>query len=329
MIISRTPLRVSFCGGGSDLPSFYSKHGGCVISSGLARYMYIAIHPSFSRDKIILKYSKSEIVGNVDDIEHKIFRQCLKDLDLKGVEITSFADAPSGTGLGSSSSFTVSLLHALYAYKGKYVSKERLAREACKTEIDKIGEPIGKQDQYAAAFGGLNYYTFNKNGSVTVEPIIMKPESYKKLENNLMMFYTGDVRSASAILKEQGETVTSGEKEKAQLEICRLTNQLKEEFENNNIDALGDILHKNWLLKKKLSDKISNPSIDRWYSVAMNAGATGGKLLGAGGGGFLLFYVPQEKQPAVREALAELRESDYRMDMQGTTIIYVDNGETK
>lgn len=329
MIIARTPLRVSFCGGGSDLPSFYQKHGGCVISSGLARYMYIAIHPSFNKDRIVLKYSKSETVKNVDDIDHKIFKQCLKDLGVTGVEITSFADAPSGTGLGSSSSFTVSLLNALYAYKGIYASKERLAEEACETEIDKIGEPIGKQDQYAAAFGGLNYYTFNKNGSVTIEPIIMKPESYKNLESNLMMFYTGDVRSASAILKEQGESVTSGEKEQAQIEMCKLTKQLKKEFENNNIDALGDLLHRNWLLKKRLSDKISNPNIDKWYEAAIKAGATGGKLLGAGGGGFLLFYVPKGKQPSVRESLAELREINYRMDMQGTTIIYVNMEDSK
>jgi len=323
MIISRTPFRVSFCGGGSDLPSFYTKHGGCVISSALAKYMYIAIHPSFKKDEIALKYSKTERVVNVVNIDHGIFRQALTDLDITGVEITSFADAPAGTGLGSSSSFTVGLLHALYAYKGIYPGKERLASEACITEIEKLGEPIGKQDQYAAAFGGLNYYKFEKSGTVRVEPIIMLPESYKKLENNLMMFYTGDVRSASEILKEQSKAVTSGEKEQAQLEICRLTKKLKKEFEANNIDALGGILHKTWLLKKRLSNKISNPNIDKWYQAARKAGAVGGKLLGAGGGGFLLFYVPKEKQPAVRQALAELNEMKYRIDMQGSCIVHI------
>ena len=323
MIISRTPFRVSLSGGGSDLPSFYTKHGGCVISSGLARYMYIAIHPSFQKNEIALKYSKSERVTNVADIEHNIFRQTLTDLDVTGVEITSFADAPAGTGLGSSSSFTVGLLHALYAYKGIYPGKERLASEACITEIEKLGEPIGKQDQYAATFGGLNYYEFEKNGTVRIEPIIMKPESYKKLENSLMMFYTGDVRSASEILKEQIKTITSGEREQAQLEICCLTKKLKQELEANNIDALGEILHNTWLLKKQLASKISNPNIDKWYEAARKAGAIGGKLLGAGGGGFLLFYVPQEKQPAVRETLSNLKEMKYRIDTQGSCIVYI------
>lgn len=323
MIITRTPFRVSFCGGGSDIESFYSKHGGCVISTSINKYMYITIHPSFQRNETVLKYSKTEIVKKIDEIEHKIFKQCLIDFNIKGVEITSIADVPQGTGLGSSSSFTVGLLHSLFAFKEIFISKEKLANEACKIEIEKLKEPIGKQDQYAAAYGGLNYYKFNSNGSVFVEPIIMKKESYKKLEENLIMFYTGNVRSASNILKEQSKNITSGDKEKNLIKMCKLTEKLKIELENNNVDALGKILHKNWLLKKTLASGISNPNIDTWYEKALKNGATGGKLLGAGGGGFLLFYIPDGNKQKLIDALPELTHMDFGFDFQGSSVIYV------
>lgn len=322
MIIVRTPFRVSFCGGGSDIASFYEKHSGCVISTGINKYVYLAIHPAFNKTEIALKYSKTEIVNDVSKIDHKIFKQCLADFDLSGVEISSIADIPSGTGLGSSSSFTVGLIHLLNCYKGKYCTKEELASDACNVEINKLGEPIGKQDQYAASYGGLNFYKFNKDGSVFVEPIIMAKESYEKLEKNLMMFYTGDVRSASSILKEQSKNITSGEKEENQNKICRLAEKLRNELENNNVDALGEILHESWLLKKTLASNISNGNIDRWYDLALNNGAIGGKLLGAGGGGFLLLYVPETRQDDVRKALAELVEMKFGFDWQGTTTIY-------
>ncbi|SHJ79625.1 D-glycero-alpha-D-manno-heptose-7-phosphate kinase [Clostridium amylolyticum] len=324
MIITRAPFRVSFCGGGSDLPSFYQQFDGCVLSTSIKKYMYITIHPDFYKDSIVLKYSQTEIVKSIEEIKHKIFKQCLSDFNLSGVEISSMADVPAGTGLGSSSTFTVALLHLLYTYQGKFVSKETLAKEACMVEIDKLGEPIGKQDQYAAAYGGLNFYTFNRDGSVKVEPVIMKNQSYKDLEQNLLMFYTGDVRSASKILAEQSSNMKLKDKVKNQLKMCELTKTLKKELESNNIDAMGDILNEGWFLKRELASGISNPVIDDMYTTAREAGASGGKLLGAGGGGFLLFYVDEKNQSNVRKALSPLREMDFHFDNSGSSIIFVD-----
>jgi len=324
MIIVRTPTRVSFCGGGSDLPVFYKKHAGAVISAGLNRYIYLSIHPYFYPDRLICKYSQNEPVNNPSELKHPIFRVLLEQFGINGVEITSTADVPAGTGLGSSSSFTVGLLHALYAYTGKYVSAAFLAAEACQTEIEVLKEPIGKQDQYAAAFGGLNMYRFNRDGSVVVEPVLLSPEASGRLEQNLLMFYTGDQRSASRILSEQGKNVASdNEKERAQLEICKLTDELFRELNNDNIDALGDILNANWEYKRKLANGITNPLIDKAYCDAMSAGAAGGKLLGAGGGGFLLFYVPRHRQNAVKNALAELTYMDFGFSGSGSVVIYV------
>jgi len=323
MIITRTPFRVSLCGGGSDLPSFYEKHGGCVLSTSIKKYMYITVHPSFG-DKTVLKYSKTEEVSDIRNIEHSYFKQCLKDLNVSGVEITSIADIPQGTGLGSSSSFTVGLLNALYCYKRQYVSKEQLADEACKVEIDKLGNPIGKQDQYAAAYGGLNFYKFNKDGSVDVTPVLLEKDAYKKLEENLIMLYVGGIHSASEILKEQGKNVSSkSDKEKNLLEMCKMTEKLKYELEHNNIDYVGETLHKSWLLKKTLASGISNPEIDKYYDLAIKNGAAGGKLLGAGGCGFLLFYVPKENQETFREAMKDLKEVDFEFDHQGSVPIFV------
>ena len=323
MIITRVPFRVSFCGGGSDLPAFYEKEAGCVISTSIKKYMYLTIHKNFFSDQIVLKYSKTEKVDNVDKIEHKIFKQCLKDFKLTGVELSSVADVPSGTGLGSSSSFTVALLELLYAYKGEYRSKAELAKEACNIEINELKKPIGKQDQYAAAFGGLNFIEFLPNGEVNVEPIIMKEESYKKLENNLLMFYIGDEHTATEILSEQSKNMAQVDKFEAQRKMCAITRKLKKELQNNNVDALGKCLHENWLLKKSLASGISNPFIDEIYEKAINAGALGGKLLGAGGAGFMLFYVPSLKQDNVRNAL-KLREMEFEMDNSGASIIHFD-----
>ena len=324
MIITRAPFRVSFCGGGSDLPSFYEKYGGCVISTTIRKYMYLTIHNYFEKDEIVLKYSKIENVKEFSEIDHKIFKQCLKDFNLKGIEISSMADIPAGTGLGSSSTFTVALLHLLYTYTGQYVSKYKLAKEACAIEIEKLGEPIGKQDQFAAAFGGLKFYEFLPNGFVNIEPIIMTPKSYKKLEKNLLMFYLGGVHSASEILKEQSKNVKSKDIALIQKQMCDITRKLKNELQNNNIDAMGEMLHKNWMLKKSLASGITSPLIDNIYDKAIAAGATGGKLLGAGGAGFMLFYVPEDKQESVREALSNLREMDFEMDNSGASIVMTD-----
>lgn len=324
MIIVRTPTRVSFCGGGSDLPAFYEKHGGAVISSGLSRYVYLSIHPYFYPERLICKYSKSEEVSHPRELKHPIFRVLLEQFGVNGVEITSTADVPAGTGLGSSSTFTVSLLHALHAYTGKYVSASRLAAEACHTEIDLLGEPIGKQDQYAAAFGGLNVYRFRKDGKVDVEPVIMSKESMDRLEKNLLMFYTGDLRSASAILSEQKRNVVSdSEKERAQIKILGYTDELHKELIRDNIDAMGGLLHANWEQKRQLASGITNPLIDDAYEKAMTAGASGGKLLGAGGGGFLLFYVPEHKHAAVKNALSHLRYMEFGFAHSGSNVIYV------
>ncbi len=324
MIITRAPFRVSFCGGGSDLPSFYEKYGGCVLSTSIKKYIYLTIHNYFYKDKIVLKYSKTEIVDNINLIEHKYFKQCLNDFNIMGVEISSMADIPAGTGLGSSSSFTVALLHLLHTYNGQYISKYKLAKEACEIEIDKLHEPIGKQDQFAAAFGGLNYLEFKENGFVSVEPIVMKANSYKILENNILMFYIGGVHSASEILKEQNKNLKLQDKAKIQKQMCELTRTLKEELQNNNIQAMGSLLHENWLLKKSLASGISNSTIDETYEKAIKAGALGGKLLGAGGAGFMIFYVEPEKQQSVRNALYYLREMDFEMDNSGATIVHVD-----
>jgi D-glycero-alpha-D-manno-heptose-7-phosphate kinase len=324
MIIVKTPMRVSFCGGGSDLPAFYEKHGGAVLSAGLGRYVYLSVHPYFHRDRLVCKYSKNEIVSKASKLKHPIFRVLLERFGINGAEITSTADVPAGTGLGSSSSFTVGLLHALYAYTGKYVSRERLAEEACHTEIDLLGEPIGKQDQYAAAFGGLHVYRFGRDGSVTVEPVILSSEGAERMERNLLMFYTGDLRSASRILSEQSANIAAdGEKARAQLEIRKLTDVLHKELVHDNIDALGAVLHAGWEEKRKLASGITNPLIDAAYEAALSAGAAGGKLLGAGGGGFLLFYVPEHRHNAVKNALAHLTYMEFSFGKSGSSVIHV------
>jgi len=322
MIITRTPFRISFCGGGSDIPAFYEKHCGCVLSTSINKYMYISIHPTFQNNNTILKYSKTECVSAPDQIEHMYFRAILREHNVSGVEITSTADIPAGTGLGSSSSFAVGLLHTLYSYKSKFISKEKLADEACKFEIDVLKQPIGKQDQYAAAYGGLNFYSFNKDGSVFVDPVIMQESTLEKLQKNLMLFYISGVRSASEILKEQQQNINKGDKENNLIKICELTKKLRDNLQNNDIDALGEILHENWMLKRSLAEGITNLHIDNIYKKAIRYGAIGGKLLGAGGGGFMLLYVPKKSQDKVRKALA-VPQQTFFFDKQGSSIIYI------
>lgn len=324
MIITRAPFRVSFCGGGSDLPSFYEQYGGCVLSTSIRKYMYLLMHNYFFKDKIILKYSETELVNSYDEIKHKYFKQCLSDFGIKGVAISSMADIPSGTGLGSSSSFTVALLLLLHTYKGEYISKYKLAKEACEVEINKLGEPIGKQDQFAASFGGLKFYEFHSNGFVNIEPIIMSPQSYQTLENNILMFYLGGVHLASAILSEQSQNLRTINKARVQQKMCDLARILKDELQKNNVDAMGELLHENWMLKKSLAHGISNPFIDDIYEKAKKAGAAGGKLLGAGGAGFLIFYIKPERQDAVRNALSHFREMDFELDNSGASVIHID-----
>ncbi len=322
MIITKTPFRVSFCGGGSDIPEFYRKYGGCVLSTSINKYMYLSIHPYFNENQTALKYSQNEIVEDVGHIKHRIIKQVLTDMEVSGVEIVSTADIPSGTGLGSSSSFTVGLLHVLNCYKGKYISQMRLAEEACKVEIEKLGAPIGKQDQYAAACGGLNMITFHPNDTVTVKPVIMSKNTYQALEENLVMFYTGITHDANKILAEQRKNITQENKANNLLQMCNLVKQMKASLECNDISGFGHILNESWQLKKQLASGISGQAIDEMYKKAMDNGALGGKLLGAGGGGFLLFYCEKEKQMQLEKVLG-LKRLDFRFEFDGTSVVYI------
>jgi D-glycero-alpha-D-manno-heptose-7-phosphate kinase len=325
MIISKTPLRMSFVGGGSDLPVFYRKFGGAVVSTAIDKFVYVSVNKKFD-DRIRVSYSKTEEVPSVHKIKHPLVREALKMLNIPGgIEITSIADIPAkGSGLGSSSSFTVGVLHALHAFANRYASAEQLARESCEIEIDRCREPIGKQDQFAAAFGGFNFIEFYPDDSVSIEPIICRRETMDQLQANTLVFYTGITRSASALLKTQQQVVAS-EKAKQKV-LCRMVEfarDLKAELQKNNVEAFGEIIHENWLLKRSLTANVSNTAIDSWYERARKAGAVGGKLLGAGSGGFLMFYAPQERHAAITRALKDLRTIRFRFEPQGSKIIFV------
>ena len=324
MIITRTPFRVSFAGGGSDLPSFYRRHEGCVLSMTINKYMYVSIHPTFNRDETVVKYSQTEIVRDVRAVQHPIARQLLLDYGIDGVEIVSTADVPAGTGLSTSSAYTVGLIHALNAFRGKLCSQERIAREACELEIEKLGEPIGKQDQYGTAVGGLKFIRFKSDDSVEVEPLAVSRQKISELEGNLLLFYTCLTHSAGEILQEQNKNV-AGEDKKFQnlVKMTELAYELREAVVAGKLDDFGRILNENWLLKRELASQISNDKIGKYYDLAMANGALGGKLLGAGGGGFLLFYCPKEKQKRLRSALSDLWELPFAMESSGTKIIYV------
>ena len=323
MIISRTPLRMSFVGGGSDLPDFYRLHGGAVISTAIDKYIYVNVNKKFD-DGIRIAYSKTEEVTSVDQIEHRLVRAAMRHLHLEGgVEITTIADIPSrGTGLGSSSSFTVGLLHALNAFKGQYVSSERLGRDSCHIEIDICGEPIGKQDQYAAAFGGLNLIEFKPDDSVIVSPIICNRATVGELQANILVFYTGVTRSASALLRQLKDTAGGEKHQRALKRMVELAYVLREELHKNNLASFGEILHENWLLKKSIAAGSSTDHIDQWYEAARSAGAVGGKILGAGAGGFLLLYASQESHAAIKSALPMLRPVKMGFEALGSRIIF-------
>lgn len=324
MIISRTPLRMSFAGGGSDMPAFYRRHGGAVLSTAVDKYVYVNINRKFDGG-IRLAYSKTEEVESVDQIEHRLFRATFECLGMKGgVEITTIADIPSrGTGLGSSSAFTVGLLNAVSAYLGRHISAEDLGRLSCEIEIDRCGEPIGKQDQYAAAFGGLNLVEFKADDSVLVTPVIMPADARRTLEDRIIVFYTGITRSASHILKQQSEAVATDRAKRGTLvRMVELAYRMRDELQAGNLDAFGSILDDNWTLKKTLTGGVSTDEIDAWYGLGRKAGALGGKILGAGAGGFLMFYAPRERHPAIERALGTLRRSNFRFDPLGSRIIF-------
>lgn len=322
MIITKTPFRMSFCGGGSDMPDFYREHGGCVVSTSINRYMYISVHPYFDENKTSLKYSETELVEDPGEIRHRIFRQVLSDMKVSGVEITSTADVPSGTGLGSSSAFTVGLLHSLYCYKGKYVAKHRLAEEASDVEINRLGNPIGKQDQYAAACGGLNLIRFHRDDTVSVEPLIMRPETLRTLQDNIVVYFTGLTHDANRILAEQKTNISRKDKTENLLRMCSLARAMKQSLERDELSDFGKILNEGWMKKRELASGIADPRIDAMYECAMENGATGGKLLGAGGGGFLLFYCEKHRQKKMEEALG-LRRFPVSFEHDGTSVVYI------
>ncbi len=326
MIVSRTPLRMSFVGGGSDLPSYYKRHGGAVLSTSIDQYIYVNVNRKFD-EGIRVAYSKTEEVAHVSDVEHRLVRATMEMLAIPGgIEITTIADIPArGTGLGSSSSFTVGLIHALRAHLDLPVNPAELGRASCEVEIDRCGEPIGKQDQFAAAFGGLNLIVFNPDDSVEVQPVVLNENTRTELCSRVLCFYTGKVRSASAILKHQNDEVEADRnKQRSLARMVELAYVLKDELIAGNVDAFGPILHENWELKKSLSDKVSSSELDALYDAALQAGAKGGKLLGAGAGGFLMFDAPAEHHDAIAEALGGLRRVDFKLGDKGSEIIFSD-----
>ena len=326
MIITKTPFRISFVGGGSDLPAYYEKQRGAVLSTSIDKYMYISTHAFFERNKIRCKYSQTETVDNVKDLQHPILRTVLKDFNLNGIEVSSIADIPGGTGMGSSSSFTVGLLHNLSTYTGRSYGKQELGAGACRVEIDLLNEPIGKQDQYAAAFGGLNVIEFNPDGTVDVHPVNISEETRATLNSNLKLYYLGNQRSASAILAEQKKNTSQESKFQALSTMVGLVYELRDALEAGDLDNFGALLHKNWLLKQQLASGITNPRITEAYAAGREAGALGGKLLGAGGGGFMLFYAPLDAHANLDESMKGIDAEPFifNMEMEGSKIIHVE-----
>ncbi len=326
MIISRTPLRMSFVGGGSDVPAHYRRFGGAVLSTAIRKYVYVNINRKFDNG-IRVAYSKTEEVDRIDQIEHELFRTTFQMMGLEGgIEVTTIADIPSrGTGLGSSSAFTVGLINAVGAYQGRYISPGEMAARSCQIEIDICGAPIGKQDQYASAFGGLNLIEFHPDDSVSVTPIVMPHAALRDLSSRILTFYTGTERSASAVLQAQGDSIAADAgKQDALRRMVELAYQLRENLQGGDISGFGAILEENWRLKRALSPNISNGRIDDWYAKATAAGAVAGKVLGAGAGGFLMFYAPMERHEAIEQALAPLRRVDFGFEPAGSKVIFYD-----
>lgn len=322
MIMTKTPLRITFVGGGTDLPSFYRTYGpGAAVSSAINKYIYITVNKKFD-GKIRASYSITEIVDRVDDIKHPTIREALRMLKIEGgIEIVSISDIPSeGTGLGSSSAFLVGLLNALHAWKGELASPRQLAEEAVKIEREILKEPGGKQDQYIAAYGGMQFMEFNKDESVVVKPIIMPEEKKRLLRENLILLYTGKHRKSTEISKSQIKD--TGNKAESYKKMKELAVELYDSLSKGRIEDTGKLLHENWLLKKQLAQGISDESIDSMYKAAIDAGAEGGKLIGAGGGGFMLFYAKKEKQKKISEA-TKLRSEPFEFEALGSRIIHV------
>ena len=324
MIISKIPLRISFMGGGSDLPSFYKHESGCVVSTAIDKYIYITVNSKFD-NRIRASYSITEIVDDITELKHDLIRESLRLVDIRnGIEITSISDIPSdGSGMGSSSSYTVGLLNALYAHKGIHIPPKRLASEACHVEINMCKKPIGKQDQYIAAYGGLNKIEFYKNEDVVVNPIICNQNTKDNLQQRLLLFYTGTTRSANGILRQQQTNIENDPIIRNTMRsMVRMAHTMCESLQKNDLSCFGQMLHESWLMKKSLAPTISNDIIDDYYALARKSGAQGGKILGAGGGGFFLIYAEPEQHPAITKSLAALRHIPFRFESQGSRVIY-------
>ena len=325
MIITRSPLRITLGGGGTDLPSYYRDHGGFLISGAIDKYVYVTVMRPFAPG-IYLKYSKLEHVDAADDVHHPIIREAIKLLGFRTpqVEITTLADIPAGTGLGSSGSFTTALLKALYAHRRRLLHPSELAELACEIEIDRLKEPIGKQDQYIAAYGGLTCFTFHKDGKVEAEPLKLPMDAIFNLEDNLLLFFTGFSRSASSILSDQHQRTQDDDEE-----MLRNLHYVKElgvrsrrALESGNTAAFGELMHEHWEHKKRRTVGVSNPQIDEWYDLGRRNGALGGKLVGAGGGGFLMFYAEDHRRLRAAMSGAGLEEIRFRFDFEGTKVLF-------
>jgi len=320
MIITQTPLRIGLLGGGTDLPGYYKENGGRVLNCALDKYVYVIVKQRFD-DDIYVNYSKKEIVSRVGDLEHELVREAMRMTGVtQGVEITTLADIPSaGSGLGSSSAVTVGLLHALFAYQGRQVSAEELAERACVIEIERCGKPIGKQDQYIAAFGGIRDIRFGPGDGVVAEEVELAAADRRALQQQIMLFYTGITRSANTILVEQNANMAAT---RPQLDLLRdLAGFAVDRLRNGDVDAVGPVLRESWEAKRKLASGVSNDRIDAAVSRALDAGASGAKLTGAGGGGFLLVICPMEQQRAVRVSLADMRELPVKLDRLGSRVV--------
>jgi len=326
MIITQAPYRISFAGGGTDLPAFCREEPGAVISTAIERHMYVTVSARFEKT-IRVAYSTTEIVESLSELKHALVREALRATGIdRSLEITTIGDVPAGTGMGSSSALTVGLLTALYAYQGRLAGPEELARLACEIEIDRVGSPIGRQDQYISAYGGLQYLRFNPDQSVDVEPVPCSGESLRALEQRLLLVYTGSTRNANDILKQQSNATSS------KLDVLRrmrdLAGEMRDALTNSarpDLDHFADLLHEGWELKRSVVSSISNGAVDQWYRQAREAGARGGKLLGAGGGGFLLLMAEPERHEAIREALGRPQELPVRFDPRGARVIFIGN----
>jgi D-glycero-alpha-D-manno-heptose-7-phosphate kinase len=320
LIIVQTPLRISLFGGGTDFPSYFHAEGGCVLSTAINKYIFVIVKKRYD-DKLRVSYTRTEIVDRVDEIQHELIRSTLLKTGVgKGVEIITMGDIPAGSGLGSSSTVTVGALHALYAYQNRWMSTSQLAAEACEIEVDWLGKPIGYQDQYIAAFGGLRFIEFNTDGTVCAENVAVAPDILDRLSEKLLLYFTGVTRQAEEILTDQKDKI--GQNGKILGQLKHMASTARTSLIAGELDDIGELMHESWQLKKQLAKGISNGLLESSYSTARIAGALGGKVTGAGGGGFLLLYVPLEKQESVRSAMKNLHELPFRLEPDGTKVIF-------